>query len=88
MCAEFTDVYDAYIYYVVRVPARDWPEGSMRPIYLARGPYPRSVRNDSRSETWSFENLEDLPQREAWKTQNVLLGYIPQVKHTYALIEG
>jgi hypothetical protein len=57
-------------------------------VYLARGQYPRSVRDDGRSETWSFENLEDLPQREAWKSQNVLLGHIPQVAHTYALIEG
>jgi len=60
----------------------------MRPIYLARGQYPRSVRNDSRSETWSWDNLEDLPQREQWHSQNVLLGHIPQVRHTYALIEG
>lgn len=72
-----------------RVPARDWPEGSMRPIYLARGQYPRSVRDDDRAETWSVENLEDLPQKDAWKKDwNVLLGEIPQVKHTFALIEG
>ena len=71
-----------------RVPAKDWPAGSLRPIYQGRLQYPRSVRNDNRSETWSFENLEELPQREAWRTQNILLGHIPQVKHTYALIEG
>lgn len=71
-----------------RVPARDWPDGSLRPVYLARGQYPRSVRDDNRSETYSFDNLEALPQREAWRAQNVLLGHIPQVRHTYALIEG
>jgi hypothetical protein len=60
----------------------------MRPVYLARGQYPKIARDDNRSETWSLENLEDLPQREVWKTQSVVLGHIPQVKHTYALIEG
>ena len=61
----------------------------MRPVYLYRGSYPRNVRDDGRSETWSFENLEDLPQREEWRNSgSVLLGHIPQVAHTYALIEG
>ena len=61
----------------------------MRPIYLARGQYPRSVRHDDRAETWSVANLEDLPGKEAWKADwNVQLGEIPQVKHTFALIEG
>jgi hypothetical protein len=61
----------------------------MRPVYLFRGQYPRNLREDGRSETWSFENLENLPQREEWRRSgSVLLGYIPQVAHTYALIEG
>lgn len=62
----------------------------MRPVYFARGQYPRSVRDDGRAETWSLENLEDLPQKEVWRKEgwNVLLGEIPQVKHTFALIEG
>ena len=70
------------------MPARDWPEGSSRPVLMAKGQYPRIVRNDNRSETWSVENLEDLPQKESWKKGSPVLGYIPQVPHTYALIEG
>lgn len=31
---------------VNKVPAMDHPEGSMRPIYLLSGAYPRQVRND------------------------------------------
>jgi dipeptidase len=70
-----------------KVPAMDWPAGSMRPIYLTYGPYPRQVRED-RGETWSKANLEDLPQKGEWEKQNLIIGYIPQVPHTYALIEG
>ena len=69
------------------VPARDWPEGSMRPVYLAHLPYPRKVRND-RMSTYDVENLEDLPQKSQWIGSSEILGYIPQVPHTYALIEG
>ena len=70
-----------------KVPARDWPEGSMRPVYQYKGPYPRQVRSD-RGETWTPENLEDLPQKEQWKSGSVIVGYLPQVSHTYAIIEG
>lgn len=71
-----------------KVPAMDWPEGSMRPIYLITSVYPRQVRSD-RGYTWTPENLEDLPQRKQWeKMTGPILGYIPQVPHTYALLEG
>jgi dipeptidase len=72
---------------VNKVPAMDWPAGSMRPIYMTYGPYPRQVRED-RGETWSKANLEDLPQKAEWEKQNLIIGEIPQVEHTYALIEG
>mmetsp|Transcript_27697 Transcript_27697/g.30243 ORF Transcript_27697/g.30243 Transcript_27697/m.30243 type:complete len:693 (-) Transcript_27697:307-2385(-) len=72
---------------VNKVPARDWPAGSQRPVYLTKGSYPRQVRDD-RGETWSRANLEDLPQKELWAQQNLIIGYVPQVEHTYALIEG
>jgi dipeptidase len=70
-----------------KVPARDWPEGTMRPVYALSGSYPRQVRDD-RGFTWSKANLENLPQRGEWEKQNIVIGYIPQVAHTYALIEG
>ena len=70
------------------MPAQDWPEGSMRPIYLITGAYPRQVRED-RGITWSPNNLEDLPQKKDWEAmRGDIIGYIPQVRHTYALVEG
>jgi hypothetical protein len=74
---------------VNKVPARDWPEGHLRPIYLLTGTYPRQVRKD-RGYTWSPENLEHLPQRKAWEhmLDKTIIGHIPQVAHTYGLIEG
>ncbi len=74
---------------VNKVPARDWPAGSNRPIFLITGVYPRQVRED-RGFTWSKENLENMTQKEQWETQEgaYIIGYIPQVSHTFALIEG
>jgi hypothetical protein len=75
---------------VNKVPARDWPAGSMRPIYLLTGSYPRQVRED-RGYTWSKANLErDMPQLKNWENMEnaTIIGYIPQVPHTYELIEG
>lgn len=70
------------------VPARDWPEGSMRPIYILTSQYPKQVRED-RGYTWSAQNLENLPQRNEWKNSQVeILGYIPQFSHTYQIFEG
>ena len=60
----------------------------MRPIYKISGSYPRQVRED-RGVTWSPENLEDMPQKPLWQQmRGDIIGFIPQVKHTYAIIEG
>lgn len=73
---------------VNKVDAKDWPEGSMRPIYLLSGAYPRQVRTD-RGKTWSPDNLEDMQQKPEWeKMRGEIIGHIPQVAHTYALLEG
>ena len=73
---------------VNKVAARDWAEGSMRPVYLLSGAYPRQVRTD-RGTTWSPENLEDMPQKSDWeKMRGEIIGHIPQVAHTHALLEG
>ena len=42
---------------VNKVPAQDYPIGSMRPIYLITGSYPRAVREDH-GDTWKESNLE------------------------------
>lgn len=72
-----------------KVPAADYPEGTLRPIYLLSGAYPRQVRED-RGETWKESNLEDMPQKAEWARigKREIIGYIPQVAHTYALLEG
>jgi dipeptidase len=74
---------------VNKVPARDWEDGAMRPIYLLTGTYPIHVRED-RGFTWSKYNLENMPQFVSqWEQMTgEILGYIPQVSHTYALVEG
>jgi dipeptidase len=73
---------------VNKVPAADWPAGAQRPIYLLSSTYPRQVRAD-RGYTWSPENLEDMPQRAQWERMTgTVIGHIPQVPHTYALLEG
>jgi dipeptidase len=74
---------------VNKVPARDWPDGSQRPIYILTGSYPIHVRTD-RGFTWSPQNLENIPQlRPQWENMTgEILGYIPQVPHTFALVEG
>ena len=72
-----------------KVTAADWPAGSQRPIYALTGTYPKQVRED-RGFTWSVKNLEQgsvhTPRWE--KMKGDIIGYIPQVPHTHALIEG
>eukprot|EP00996_Jenningsia_fusiforme_P004749 NODE_560_length_2101_cov_43.198830_g516_i0.p1 GENE.NODE_560_length_2101_cov_43.198830_g516_i0~~NODE_560_length_2101_cov_43.198830_g516_i0.p1 ORF type:complete len:643 (-),score=123.24 NODE_560_length_2101_cov_43.198830_g516_i0:113-2041(-) len=58
----------------VRVPAKDWPEGSKRPIYQFQAIYPRLVTS-SRGEGYKPVGNQ---------TESAILGYIPQVRHTYA----
>jgi dipeptidase len=72
-----------------KVPAKDHPAGAMRPIFVISGVYPRQVRTD-RGDTWDPSNLEDMPQKKEWLLNEgkLIIGEIPQVRHTYALIEG
>jgi len=64
--------------------------GTSRPVYKYYPEYPHVI-ND-RGITWSADNLEDLPQRAEWQTEefakSYLLGYIPEVNHTYSLLEA
>lgn len=72
-----------------KVPSQTYHSGALRPIYLITGAYPRQVRDD-RGKTWSPDNLENIPVlRPQWeRMRGDIIGYIPQVEHTFALIEG
>jgi hypothetical protein len=72
-----------------KVAARDWPPGWQRPIFLLSGAYPRQVRDD-KGVTWSKANLEGMSQKADWEAleNTLIIGYIPQVPHTFAYIEG
>jgi dipeptidase len=59
------------------IPARDWPEGSMRPVYISVDGYPRFVGN--RSDVYAPKPGQKLSQP---------IGHIPQVSHTYAYWEN
>jgi hypothetical protein len=62
-----------------KVPAKDWPAGSKRPLYLYKGDYPSTISMD-RGNTWHPDNLEGSnKQKELWGNESVITGYIPQV---------
>jgi hypothetical protein len=62
-----------------QVPARDWPEGTMRPLYVYHGAYP-SVVSANRGDTWLPSNLEGTDEQiTAWGNESTITGYIPQV---------
>jgi len=62
---------------LVRVPAMDHPPGNMRPVYEFFGGYPRVVTND-RGDYYKPVTGQNLTK---------VLGYIPQVPHTYAYFD-
>jgi dipeptidase len=71
-----------------KVPAKDWPKGSVRPLYLYKGDYPSTV-SSNRGETWKPSNLQgNAEQLAAWGEESVITGHIPQVPHTFALYEA
>jgi dipeptidase len=63
---------------LARVPARDWPAGAMRPVYLAIADYPRMIAPE-RSE--AYAPLNDKQKTLPWVAP---IGHVPQVNHTYA----
>jgi len=62
---------------ILKVPAKDHEPGSMRPVYPFKLPYPRYV-GESRGEGYNTAGFEAMEP----------LGYIDQVAHTYAYIDG
>lgn len=71
-----------------QVPAKDWPKGAMRPLYMYRDQYPVVV-SVNRGATWDPSNLQgNEEQLASWGNESPVSGHIPQVEHTYALLEG
>jgi len=75
-----------------KIPAMDHPEGSKRTLYEYRSSYPATVSTERGGEgvgTWHPSNLEGTTEQiTTWKAGTAITGTIPQVAHTYALIEG
>ncbi len=64
---------------IAKVPAQDWPMGTLRPLYIYRDQYP-SVVTSFRGATWHPNNLQgSASQLEAWGAESNITGYIPQV---------
>lgn len=70
---------------IVKVPAQDFPPNSLRPIFAYRSAYPRYVGNYYNADPYKPENT-DMRAFQWKETQPI--GYIPQVSHTYAFIDG
>ncbi len=62
---------------IVLVPAKDHPKGSKRAIYLETSAFPRYVGKD-KAKPYDIAELEETKP----------IGYIDEVPHTYAYIEG
>jgi len=63
---------------LVRVPAQDHPEGAKRAVYSFFGGYPRLV---------SHERGPNYAPKSEHEQLTEPLGFIPQVKHTYAYFD-
>jgi len=72
-------------YRLVHVEARDYPEGAMRPVFPVRFSYPRYVGSARASPHFSVANLDK--NIFDWK-ESQPIGFIPQVRHTYAYLDG
>jgi dipeptidase len=68
----------------VRIPARDFAAGSMRPIWASPESYPRYVGTERQAPEYYSENcLAGKGLCDDFEP----IGYIPQVEHTYAYYE-
>lgn len=69
-----------------KIPARDWPEGSLRPLYLLKYSYPATV-SYIRGDAWLPQDLEGTPEQlKAWGNESVITGYIPQVSYIISTV--
>lgn len=73
---------------IVFVPARDWPEGSLRPVYAS------AVANGELPQFNAFfvPRLADAQRAPGYAhvgaPRSIPLGHIPQAKHTFAYLDG
>lgn len=73
---------------VTHVPSRDWPAGSMRPVYGIRNAYPRYVETAEENihgPDYLLENVDTSIYN--WSVSKPI-GYIEQVSYTYAYTLG
>ena len=70
---------------LVKVPARDYPKDTMRPIYSSPENYPRYVGIEREVSMYFPENCQAGPDR---CDPFVPIGYIPQVNHTFSYFEA
>ncbi len=62
-----------------KIPSRDWPEGSLRPLYLLKYNYPATI-STVRGDAWLPNDLDgSLEQLKAWGNESTITGFIPQV---------
>jgi dipeptidase len=69
---------------LVKVPARDFEEGSLRPIMASPENYPRYVGTERKVKEYELENCQAGDDR---CYNFVPMGFIPQVSHTFAYFE-
>lgn len=73
---------------LVFVPARDWPEGAQRPVYDSAV----AVQENPATNTFLVPRLSDPKRAPGYNhpatPRTVPLGFIPQVRHTFAYIDG
>lgn len=70
---------------LAKVPARDYPAGSQRPIFGSPENYPRYVGRERGVEQYYLEHCQAGPEK---CREFQPIGYIPQVNHTFAYFEA
>lgn len=65
---------------LVKIPAADYPPGTSRPVYYSPESYPRYVGHERKI-------AEYFPKEGESHEEFKPIGFIPQVRHTYAYLE-
>ena len=84
-CFETKDCADCD-FRINKVPAADWPEDALRPLYEYKGAYPATITS-IRGKTWHPDNVEGTKdQISAWGKESPITGYIPEVGLAFLVI--